>query len=101
MCFADTKNLVCIAEDENLSNQSFYVDFDKKIISMNDKRKIYDVEFSIDSVRFKKSLSIRNLDSLISKKPEHFIFELDLKSMNLYVSVSSSLKDKFKYSCES
>ena len=98
--FADTKKVVCIAEDKNLSNQSFYVNFEKKTISMRDKRKIFDIEFSNDFIRFKKLLSIRNLDSLISKKPEYFIFELDIKSMNLDVSVSTKPVDRYKYYCK-
>ena len=28
--FADTKKVVCMAEDKNLLNQSFYVNFEKK-----------------------------------------------------------------------
>ena len=98
--FADTKKVVCMAEDKNLLNQSFYVNFEKKTISMRDKRKIFDIEFSNDFIRFKKLLSIRNLDSLTSKKPEYFIFELDINSMNLYVSVSTKPVDRYKYYCQ-
>ena len=100
MCFADIKNVTCIAEDNDLKNQSFYIDFDKKIISMQDQRKIFDIKFSKNLVGFKKSLSIRNLDSLVSKKPKYFIYELDMESMNLYVSVSSKQTEKFKYFCK-
>ena len=98
--FADTKKVVCVAEDKNLLNQRIYVNFEKKTISMRDKRKIFDIEFSNDFIRFKKLLSIRNLDSLISKKPDYFIFELDIESMNLYVSVSTKPVDRYKYYCE-
>ena len=100
VCFADIKNVVCVAEDENLLNQSFYVDHENKIISMKDGRKIFDVKFSTDLIRFKKSLSIRNLDALTSREPEYFIFELDIKSMNLFVSVSKKPADKYKYFCK-
>ena len=100
VCFADIKNVTCISEDNDLKNQSFYIDFDKKIISMQDQRKIFDIKFSNNLVGFKKSLSIRNLDSLISKKPKYFIYELDMVSMNLYVSVSSKQTEKFKYFCK-
>ena len=100
VCFADIKNVVCVADDGNLLNQSFYVDHENKIISMKDGRKIFDVKFSTDLIRFKKSLSIRNLDALTSREPEYFIFELDIKSMNLFVSVSKKPADKYKYFCK-
>ena len=101
VCFADIKNVVCFAEDKDLLNQSFYVDHEKKIISMKDDRKIFDVKFSNDSIKFKKSLSIRNLDTLTIRNPEHFIFELDIASMNLYVSISKKPGNKYKYICKS
>ena len=97
--FADTKNFLCIDEFESLRDQKFSINYGSREISMQDKRKIFDVDFKQNLVSFKKSLSIRNLDSLISRQPEYFVYIFDINKMNLLVSVSSEPEKKYKFNC--
>ena len=98
--FADINNFLCIDEFESLRDQKFSINYGTKEILMQDERKIFDVDFNQNLVSFKKSLSIRNLDSLISRKPEYFIYLFNIKKMILLVAVSSEPEKKYEFNCK-
>ena len=97
--FAALNEFICTSSDKKLLNQTFSVDTKNKKVQMNDQRKIFDVIFSPLKIEFKKSLSIRNIDSLTSKKKEYFVYKFDKSSLNLKVSLSRDLKKIFSYTC--
>ena len=96
---ADEVSLICKPEDTSLADQKFKVEFITKKIKMGDDRKIYDVEFSNDTLLFKRALSIRNLDILVTKEPEFFVYMFDKKSMQLSVHLSSNVEKPFDFKC--
>lgn len=98
--YAKSDEFFCTPFDKSLIDQSFSIDIRNKKVKMNDQRKIFDIIFSPLKIEFKKSLSIRNIDSLTSKKKEYFIYKFDKKSLNLDVSISSNLEKIFSYTCK-
>ena len=92
--------IVCQPEKPDLSQQVLFVDKKKELIKMKDDRKIFDVQFLANSIVFKRALSIRNLDSLISRTSEHFTYRLTNNFKKLEVFISNQPERIFKYTCK-
>ena len=92
--------IVCQPEKSGLAEQVLFVDKKKKLIKMEDDRKIFDVQFLANSIVFKRALSIRNLDSLISRTSEHFTYRLTNNFEKLEVFISNQPEQIFKYTCK-
>ena len=92
--------IVCQPEKPDLAEQVLFVDKKKKLMKMKDDRKIFDVQFLADSIVFKRALSIRNLDSLISRTSEHFTYSLTNNFEKLEVFISNQPEQIFKYICK-
>ena len=91
--------IVCQPEKSGLAEQVLFIDKKKKFIKMKDDRKIFDVQFLANSIVFKRALSIRNLDSLISRTSEHFTYRLTNNFEKLVVVISTQPKHRFKATC--
>jgi len=92
--------IVCQPEKPGLAEQVLFVDKKKKLIKMKDDRKIFDVQFLANSIVFKRALSIRNLDSLISRTSEHFTYRLTNNFEKLEVFISNQPGQIFNYTCK-
>ncbi|RZP21348.1 MAG: hypothetical protein EVA26_06705 [Burkholderiaceae bacterium] len=92
--------IVCQPEKPGLAEQVLFVDKKKKLIKMKDDRKIFDVQFLGNSIVFKRALSIRNLDSLVSRTSEHFTYRLTNNLEILEVFISNQPEQIFKYICK-
>ena len=97
---ASELKIVCQPEKPDLAEQVLFVDKKKKLIKMKDDRKIFDVQFLANSIVFKRALSIRNLDSLISRTSEHFTYRLTNNFEKLEVFISNQPEQIFKYTCK-
>tara|TARA_A100001011_G_C13925327_1_gene680903 strand:+ start:57 stop:404 length:348 start_codon:yes stop_codon:yes gene_type:complete len=97
--FAFEKNFLCKSEDKDLVDQKFSVNFKKKTVEMSDERKIFEIKINKDEIGFKKAFSIRNLDSLTSKNPKFFSYNLNLNSYVLEIFISSTPTEKYLFSC--
>ena len=100
LAHATQLKVICQPEKSGLAEQVLFVDKEKKLIKMQDDRKIFDVQFLTNSIVFKRALSIRNLDSLISRTSEHFTYRLTNNFEKLEVFISNQPEQIFEYICK-
>ena len=97
--FATEKKYLCSPNNKDLDNILLIINYEKQMIDLGDERKIYDVNFSKNKINFKKLLSVRPLDFVLSKTPDHFVYSFDLETLKLDASLNSNQNKKFNYSC--
>ena len=97
--FAVEKKYLCSSSDNDLDDILLTVNYAEQTIDLGDERKIYDIDFFKYKIHFKKLLSVRPLDFVLSKTPDYFFYNFDIKTSKLDVSLNRDLNKKFNYSC--